>query len=109
MKFKMPTASRKRLEKLLEYLGDRAKDFKKCFDIESKWCWKYADLVLRGMKRRRLKYAEGHHIVPASFYGKRNRAVSNANLTILSFSEHGLTGLPKRGLKTTIKKQGKRL
>lgn len=91
MKFKMPTASRKRLEKLLETLGSRAKDFKKCFDIESKWCWKYADLVLRGMKKRDLEYAEGHHVVPASFYGKRGcDTVDNSNLTVLTYGEHVL-------------------
>ena len=96
----LPTASRKRLEELLEYLGktenyskyykgNRAEDFKKCFDIESTWCWKYADLVLRGMEKRNLAYAEGHHVVPASFYGKRHcRMVDAGNITVLSYVEH---------------------
>ena len=89
MKLKLPTASRKRLDTLLEYLGDRAGDFKKCFDIESEWCWKYADLVLRGMKKRNLEYAEGHHVVPASFYGKRGcNTVDDGNITVLSYGEH---------------------
>lgn len=42
MSFEIPTADRTRLDQLLEVLGDRADDFKKCFDIESEWCWKYA-------------------------------------------------------------------
>ena len=89
MKFNMPTASRKRLEELLEYLGDRADDFKKCFDIESEWCWKYADLVLRGLEKRKLRYSEGHHAVPASFYGKRCcNTVDTGNLFTLSYAEH---------------------
>ena len=100
MKFEMPKADRARLEQLLEYLGDtsryseyydgnRAEDFKKCFDIESEWCWKYADLVLRGLEKRELEYAEGHHIVPASFYGKRQCSISDdGNLTALTYGEH---------------------
>ena len=103
MKFKKPIASRKRLEQLLEYLGDtrnystcysgnRAEDFKKCFDTESKWCWIYADLVLRGMEKRHLQYAERHHIVPRSFYGKKHRRDSKelcrGNMTRLTYGEH---------------------
>lgn len=100
MNFTLPEARRERMEQLLEYLGDtsryseyysgnRAEDFKKCFDIESEWCWKYADLVLRGLKKRELEYAEGHHIVPASFYGKRRCGeVDDSNLTSLSYGEH---------------------
>jgi hypothetical protein len=101
MKFKMPTASRKRLEELLEYLGktdnyseyykgNRAEDFKKCFDIESPWCKKYADIVLRGLEKRELGYSEGHHAVPKSFYGvKRNcRKIDDGNLFTLSYAEH---------------------
>lgn len=38
MDFVLPTASKERLEELLVYLGNRAEDFKKCFDIESEWC-----------------------------------------------------------------------
>jgi hypothetical protein len=77
------------MEQLLEYLGDRADDFKKCFNIESEWCWKYADLVLRGMEKRELEYGEGHHIVPASFYGKRGCSeVDDGNLTVLTYGEH---------------------
>ena len=89
MKFEMPKADRARLEQLLEYLGDRADDFKKCFDVESEWCWKYADLVLMGIEKRELEYAEGHHIVPASFYGKRGcKKVDDCNLTVLTYGEH---------------------
>ena len=96
----LPTASRKRLEELLEYLGktenyskyyngNRAEDFKKCFDTESPWCWKYADIVLRGLEKRNLGYAEGHHVVPASFYGKRHCSTADdGNLTVLSYVEH---------------------
>lgn len=43
MDFAVPIASKQRLDELLTYLGDRAIDFKKCFDIESEWCLKYAD------------------------------------------------------------------
>ena len=77
------------MDQLLEYLGSRADDFKKCFDIESEWCWKYADLVLRGLEKRELEYAEGHHIVPASFYRKRRCSISDdGNLTTLTYGEH---------------------
>ena len=88
MEFKMPEAKRERLEELLEYLGERADDFRKCFDVESAWCWKYADLALRGIERRDLGYAEGHHIVPRSFYGKSGRKVDDCNLTVLNYGEH---------------------
>lgn len=101
MSFEIPTADRARMEQLLEYLGDtsryseyyegnRAEDFKKCFDIESKWCWKYADLVLRGMKRRELEYAEGHHAVPNAFYcfNRHTKKLDVGNLSKLSYGEH---------------------
>ena len=101
MKFEMPKADRGRMEQLLEYLGDtsryseyydgnRAEDLKKCFDIESEWCWKYADLVLRGLEHRELDYAEGHHVVPRSFYGVRNRnlKIDAGNWFVLSYPEH---------------------
>ena len=103
MNFTLPEARRERMDQLLEYLGDtsryskyydgnRAEDFKKCFDIESGWCWKYADLVLRGLEKRELEYAEGHHIVPASFYGKRYCSkVDDGNLTTLTYGEHLLS------------------
>lgn len=68
MKFKLPTASRKRLEELLEYLGDRAGDFRKCFDVESPWCWEYADLVIRGLNKKSGSYIETHHIIPIAYY-----------------------------------------
>lgn len=91
-KFVTPKASKKSLEKLLVYLGDRAGDFKKCFDIESKWCWKYADLVLKCLKRNgdRLKYGESHHIVPRCFYGKRkdDPIICKGNLVTFTFAEH---------------------
>lgn len=106
MKFEMPKADRARLEQLLEYLvdtsryseyydGNRAEDFKKCFDIESEWCWKYADLMLRGLEERSMEYGERHHVVPYSFYktkgskvSPRASAVFTGNMTVLSFSEH---------------------
>lgn len=100
MNFTLPEARRERMEQLLEYLGDtsryskyydgnRAEDFKKCFDIESEWCWKYADLMLRGMEKRELEYAERHHIVPCCFYGKRSCKFTDAmNMTVLTYGEH---------------------
>lgn len=103
MKFEMPKADRARLEQLLEYLGDtsryseyydgnRAEDFKKCFDIESEWCWKYADLVLKCLNRKKgdLEYGECHHIVPRAFYGKRKDDVTicKGNIVTFTFSEH---------------------
>lgn len=106
MEFKMPVANRERMEQLLEYLGDtsryseyydgnRAEDFKKCFDIESEWCWKYADLVLRGMDARDIGYGERHHIIPFTYYksilGKVSRKsclVNDSNLCILNYVEH---------------------
>lgn len=90
MEFKMPVAKRERLEELLEYLGERAEDFRKCFDVESEWCWKYADMALRGIESRDLEYAEGHHIVPRSFYGIRYtcRRVDEGNICRLAYGEH---------------------
>lgn len=106
MKFEIPKSDRSRLEHLLEYLGDtsryskyydgnRAEDFKKCFDMESEWCWKYADLMLRGIEERPLEYGERHHVVPYSFYrakgvkrSARTYPVCNGNMTTLSFPEH---------------------
>lgn len=95
MKFELPVASRQRLDELLEYLGDRAEDFKKCFDIESEWCWKYADLVLRGITNRVLDYGERHHITPYVFYKLNGytcrrdaKRVCSNNMTILSYDEH---------------------
>lgn len=95
MKFELPVASRQRLDDLLEYLGDRAEDFKKCFDIESEWCWKYADLILRGTMKRELAYGERHHIIPVTFYRSNGykgcrwaKIVTDKNLAILTFGEH---------------------
>lgn len=101
MEFTLPEARRERMEQLLEYLGDtsryseyydgnRAEDFKKCFDIESEWCWKYADLMLRGMENRELEYAEKHHIVPRCFYkfNRRTKKADMCNMSNLSYSEH---------------------
>ena len=95
MKFELPVASRQRLDELLEYLGDRADDFKKCFDIESEWCWKYADLVLRGVNARALDYGERHHVIPFTYYksilgkvSRKSHLVNGANLCILGYGEH---------------------
>ena len=89
MKFELPIASRQRLDELLEYLGNRAEDFKKCFDIDSEWCWKYADLVLRGVDDTRdFIYRERHHVVPASYYGKRNQSIYAGNFIALQYGEH---------------------
>lgn len=97
MKFDVPNASRKHVRELLDYLskpcknyaGNRADDFKKCFNINSKWCWKYACIVLRGLKRRKLVYAERHHIIPAIIYGKRwVDASDERNLSVLRYCEH---------------------
>lgn len=102
MNFTLPEARRERMEQLLEYLGDtsryseyykgnRAEDFKKCFDIESPWCWKYADIILRGLEKRPGKPGdEGHHAVPRSFYGVgyNCRKIDAGNLFTLSYAEH---------------------
>ncbi len=95
MKFVLPVVSYDRLTELLVYLGNRAKDFKKCFDVKSKWCWMYADLMLRGAQKRKLKYAEAHHMVPYCFYklngetaGRNTKKLCDHNLTILTYSEH---------------------
>lgn len=90
MAFVVPKASKRRLSELLAYLGDRSVDFKKCFNVDSKWCWKYADLVLRGIPNRKLKYAEMHHIVPRSFYhcSRYSKKCNTGNLAKLSYSEH---------------------
>ena len=89
MKFQVPSTSKKRLSELLTYLDSREKDFNKCFDVNSRWCWRYADLMLRGLKKRKLTYAERHHIVPASLYGTRGVKLSDeGNLTVLRYSEH---------------------
>lgn len=101
MTFKIPEAKKENLEKLLEYLGNtdlyseiydgnRAEDFKKCFDVDSEWCWKYAAIVLRGIEQRELAYAEMHHIIPKSFYGCDAKSLSGraGNMTVLSYAEH---------------------
>ena len=95
MNFELPVASRQRLDELLEYIGDRAEDFKKCFDIESEWCWKYADLVLRGVSVRSIEYGERHHIIPMAWFsingyrGDRwGKKVTTANLSTLTYVEH---------------------
>jgi hypothetical protein len=104
MKLLKPKASKKSLEKLLAYLGttenyskhykgNRAEDFKKCFDTESPWCWMYADLVLRGLEKRNAEPGdEGHHAVPRSFYGVRTYCskIDAGNLFTLSYAEHVL-------------------
>ena len=95
MKFELPTASKERLEALLSYLGDRADDFKQCFDVQSEYCLMYADLMLRGMESRDLEYGERHHIVPFCFYKmeKKNcnrlaKHICSNNMTCLTYQEH---------------------
>ena len=95
MKFELPTAERENVEKLLEVLGDRAEDFKRCFDIENEWCWKYAGLMLRGMEKRVLEYGERHHVVPFVYYKRtlehctrKTASVNKGNLSVLGFGEH---------------------
>lgn len=85
-------AKKENLDRLLEYLGDRAGDFEQCFDMDSEWCWKYAALVMRGLEKRHHVYAERHHIVPRCFYGLRkdDRRTTEGNMTTLSFTEHVL-------------------
>lgn len=90
-----PRASRKSLDKLIKYLGKRAKDFKKCFDTSSKWCLKYADLVTREHDPQTMEYAERHHIVPVSYYkaagfrGHRwHESICSGNIAVLPFGEH---------------------
>lgn len=94
-KLKLPIASKQRLSMLLEYLGIRADDFKQCFDTESKWCWKYADLMLRGLQDRNFEYAERHHIIPFAYYKENgvtchrwHVSVCTNNVSVLSFGEH---------------------
>ena len=77
------------------YSGNRADDFRKCFDIESEWCWKYADLMLRGMESRNLADTKQHHIVPVSYYKStglkcfhNHPSVTTGNITELSAVEH---------------------
>ena len=104
MKFELPKASRERMDELLSYLeqpceyynGNRADDFKECFDINSEWCWKYADIMLRGMKTRKLDYGERHHIVPFAWFRRKGykegsryaRKCATNNMTVLTYGEH---------------------
>lgn len=92
MKFELPIASRQRLDELLEYLGDRAEDFKKCFDIKSEWCWKYADIVLRGLNKKSGSYIESHHIIPIAFYLPGNTRKVKHRFTA-KYTIRNLTGL----------------
>ena len=94
MNFTLPEARRECLEQLLEYLGDRADDFKKCFDIESEWCWKYAAIVIDGLKIRKC-YQESHHIIPVAYYKpmvkishRFSASYTVGNLTALTCAEH---------------------
>lgn len=95
MKFELPTTSKERIDTLLSYLGDRADDFKKCFNVQSEYCLMYADLMLRGMETRDLEYGERHHIVPYCFYKMKKpnctrscKYVSYNNMTCLTYQEH---------------------
>ncbi len=109
MTFKIPEAKKENIEKLLEYLGNtelysefydgnRAEDFKKCFDTENPLCWEYAELVLRGIGNRSLTAEdapERHHIVPFSFYvekynggGRWSRKIAVGNDSLLTCEEH---------------------
>lgn len=87
--------SRGSLAILLRDLGEKSKDFIECFDVKSKWCEKYAALIMRGRTTRKLEYAERHHIIPVSFYryngyiGNRwGKDITDNNLAVLSFGEH---------------------
>lgn len=88
MKTLLPTASRERLEELLAYLGDRAGDFMKCVDIESPWCWEYANHVLSGINKPRTPDMEEHHIIPACFYGRRDASATRGNTTTVTHVGH---------------------
>ena len=85
----LPKASKKSLEELLKFLGPRAEDFKKCFDTESDWCLMYADLMMRNVNdTRKHEYKEGHHVIPACYYGTRSRSIDKGNLIALPYGEH---------------------
>ena len=92
MKTLLPTAPRTRLEELLTYLGDRAGDFRKCFDVESPWCWEYAGLVLRGLKKKSGSYIETHHIIPIAYYLPGNTRKLKHRFTA-KYTIRNLTGL----------------
>lgn len=103
MNFLIPKASVHSLAELLEYLsrpcknysGNRAEDFKSCFDLTSKWCWMYADIMLRGLANRTLDYGERHHIIPFAFFsnngyssGRYTKYTTELNLAVLDYQEH---------------------
>ena len=81
--------------RLLAALGDRKRDFIRCYNTSSVWCHKYACLVLRGLSRNTNSPREHHHIVPIAYYrtiglqcDRHDRQVCRNNLTKLSQKEH---------------------
>lgn len=80
---------------LFHTLGNRSRDFVRCFDITSPWCHRYAYVVLAGFRLRNLSYYEQHHIVPIAYYrlaglscDRQNPQVCRNNLTSLNVKEH---------------------
>ena len=80
---------------LLTKLGDRRRDFIRCYNTSSVWCHKYAQLVMRGMSRITNSPLEHHHIVPIAYYraiglqcDRLDRQVCRNNFTKLSKKEH---------------------
>ena len=89
------TATYAHVHTLLKTLGNRSRDFIRCFDITSIWCHRYAYIVLQGFLPRGLITWEQHHIVPVSYYrsiglpcSRRDRLICRNNLTELTIKEH---------------------
>lgn len=83
------------VDALLQILGNRGRDFIRCFDVSSVWCSRYAYIVLQGLTSRDMCSYELHHIVPITYYrtiglhcDRHHRQVCRNNLTNLSIKEH---------------------
>lgn len=83
------------IDSLLSKLGNRGRDFIRCFDVSSIWCQRYAYIVMQGLVSQNRSSYELHHIVPIAYYraiglqcDRQHRQVCRNNLTSLSRKEH---------------------
>ena len=95
MKFEQPIASKKSVQTIKSFIGDRWNDIRQGFNVKSPWFAKYCNLVERGLSQRTLQYGEEHHIVPFAWYKmngykgwRRSKTMIDHNVTIFAFGEH---------------------
>jgi len=94
--FKIPKASHASLKAVKAYMGDRWEHISDVMDTDSEWFLKYCDIVARGLVKRKIPYAEAHHILPFVWFTRHGSKDSerysektlNNNVTCLTVSEH---------------------